>query len=89
VAELGRLEDGAYTKIAGLNDFGLDPSIDLWIEAAGHLQYEAETGWSVGTERSWLVGDGDRLGLITESGEWDEIAISGVTDAAVVSGALE
>lgn len=89
VAELGRLEGDAYTKIAGLDDLGLRPSFDLWIESAGRLGYEAESGWRVEAARSWLVGDGDRLGLISESGEFDEIELSGVTHAAVVPDPLE
>jgi hypothetical protein len=89
VAELGRLDNGEYTKIAGLDDFGLEPSFDVWIEAAGHLEFEAETGWTIGAERSWLAGDGRRLMLIAETGEVDAIDLEGVTHVTVVPGSVE
>jgi YVTN family beta-propeller protein len=89
VAELGRLDNGEYTKIAGLDDFGLEPSFDVLIEAAGHLEFEAETGWTIGAERSWLAGDGRRLMLIAETGEVDAIDLEGVTHVTVVPGSVE
>jgi YVTN family beta-propeller protein len=89
VAELGRLTDGEYTKIAGLDDLGFEPSFELWIEPAGHLEFEAESGWTVGAERSWLVGDGNRLMLVAETGEVDAIGVRGATHLTVVPGTLE
>lgn len=88
VAEVGYLDGDQYTKIAGLDDFGFEPSFDLWMEPAGNLAFEADTGWTVAEQRSWLVGNGDRMGLVSETGEFDALNLTGITHAAVVPEAL-
>jgi YVTN family beta-propeller protein len=87
-AELVTLNGDQYTKITGLDD--LDPStFEWWVEPAGYLDYETDTGWSVGEYRSWLVGNGDDVWLVNENGESNALGLEGATGAAVVPGGLE
>jgi hypothetical protein len=72
----------------GLEDLGLVPGSAMFAAPAGTLSYEETSGWSNGSSPTWLVGDGDRLFLVSSEREGDILLLEGVTGAAVVSSAL-
>jgi YVTN family beta-propeller protein len=85
VAELGRLVDGRFEKIVGLDDIvGQGSLANIWFDPAGYLDYETETGWTIGDHRSWLVGQGEGLWLVNDTGEVNVIDLTDVDDVAVV-----
>jgi DNA-binding beta-propeller fold protein YncE len=87
-AELGLLTEEGFEKIMGLEDLGLVPGSAMFAAPAGTLSYEETSGWSNGSSPTWLVGDGDRLFLVSSEREGDILLLEGVTGAAVVSSAL-
>jgi YVTN family beta-propeller protein len=85
VAELGPLVDGRFEKIVGLDDIVGQASLEnIWFEPAGYLDYETETGWTIGDHRSWLVGQGEGLWLVNDTGEINVVDLTNVDDVTVV-----
>jgi hypothetical protein len=81
---LGRFTGGSFTRIKGVDDFGLDPNSQaLSLASAGGLDYEADDGWNRYDERSWLLSDGTTLLLVDENGEADRIPVDAALDVAV------
>ncbi|MGH2788074.1 MAG: hypothetical protein ACRDJV_09205 [Actinomycetota bacterium] len=74
---------GPAEKVLGIDDV-LPPGLDLFAVPAGNLDYEADQGWTTDDNRAWLVGDGDQLYLVDESGEKDLLGLSGVKGLVVV-----
>ena len=87
-AELGVLTETTFEKIMGLEDFGLVPGPPMFAVPAGTLEYEETSGWSNGSTPTWLVGDGDRVFLVSSEREADLVPLDGVSGVAVVPGAL-
>ena len=87
-AELGVLTEDGFEKVMGLEDLGLIPGTVMFAVPAGTLAYEETSGWSNGSTPTWLVGDGDRLFLVSGKREGDIVRLDGVTGAAVVPGAM-
>jgi YVTN family beta-propeller protein len=95
--ELGRIELGpeapAYTKLVGLDDVGFNPNATtVTVEPAGTLDVEGPTGdrrWTVSSDRSWILSDGDMALLVDEEGEIDTLDSAEVTAAAVSPAFLE
>jgi YVTN family beta-propeller protein len=89
--ELGRLELGsaapAYTKLVGLDDVGFNPNATtVTVEPAGRLDVEGSTDerqWTVSSDRSWIVSDGDIALLVDEEGEIDTLDSAELTAVAV------
>jgi streptogramin lyase len=73
---------GPAQKVIGIDDV-LSPDLELFAVPAGNLDFENDRGWSSNGHRAWLVGDGEQLYLMDESGEKDLIPVSGVTGVAV------
>jgi hypothetical protein len=81
---LGRFTGGSFTRIKGVDDFGLDPNSQaVSLASAGGLDYEADDGWNRYDERSWLLSDGTTLLLVDENGEADRIPVDAALDVAV------
>jgi streptogramin lyase len=74
---------GPAEKVLGIDDV-LPPGYDLFAVPAGNLDYETDGGWTTDDNRAWLVGDGDQLYLMDESGEKDLLGLSGVKGLVVV-----
>ena len=87
IAELGVVTPDGFEKLVGLDDLGLEAGSAMFAAAAGTLEYEATSGWSSGSSPTWLVGDGERLFLVSTAREGDSVPLDGVTGVAVVPGA--
>ena len=86
-AELGVLSEDGFEKLAGLDDLGLTSGFSMFAAPAGTFDYEETSGWSNGSTPTWLVGDGERLFLVSSTREPNSVPLDGVTGVAVVPGA--
>jgi hypothetical protein len=88
IGELGVLTADGFDKLMGLDDLGLEPGFSMFAVPAGTLDYEGTDGWRSGSRPTWLVGDGERLFVVSDTREPDVVDLEGVTGLAVVPGAL-
>jgi DNA-binding beta-propeller fold protein YncE len=88
-ADLGFVEEGAFTKEIGLDDLGWEPSLDIEAFWTGGLEYEGEDGWSRSGEPTWLVTNREELWIVNaETREFDNLGVAGVDHIALAPGAL-
>jgi YVTN family beta-propeller protein len=87
-AELGVITDDGFETLVGLDELGITPGFSMFAVSAGTLDYDETAGWSNGSTPTWLVGDGEKLLLVSNTREPQSVPLDDATGLAVVPDAL-